>query len=152
MEFILVSIMAGLFGTGGMTLLLWAFDKSGWARADMVRALGSYATRSYQKSLQPGLLIHFAAGIPFAMFYIYVLSHLNLSSVLAFMIGGGVIGFVHGFAFSFVLVILAEHHPVDEFKEAGFEVALAHFTAHVFYGLLVGFVIGATGYLSAPPA
>ncbi len=146
MQFILISIVAGLIGTGGMTLVLWGITRSGWAHADMVRAIGSAFTRSYETSLKPGLLIHFGAGIPFAMIYLFALSLLNLNSFISKLIAGGFVGFWHGFAFSFVMVILAEHHPVDKFKNAGFQVAAAHFLAHIVFGLLVGLVMAILGY------
>ncbi len=148
MHFFLVSVIAGLAGTGGMTLVLWSIDRSGWANADMVRALGSAVTRSVETSLAPGLIIHFAAGIPFAMLYIYALSMLKFTTLLSIMLASGIIGLAHGFAFSFVMVILSEHHPVERYKEAGFEVALAHFVSHIVFGLLVGFITGVTGYLA----
>jgi hypothetical protein len=49
---------------------------------------------------------------------------------------------------SFILVIaVAEHHPLPEFREAGFTVAVAHVVGHVVYGALVGLVLGMSGIL-----
>jgi len=45
-------------------------------------------------------------------------------------------------------LILAEHHPVEKFQNAGFQVAIAHFFSHIVYGLLIGLVTGISGYLS----
>jgi len=44
-----------------------------------------------------------------------------------------------------LVVIVAEHHPIEQFHGAGFEVAIAHFVGHVIYGILVGLVVGLTG-------
>ncbi|GAB4377089.1 MAG: hypothetical protein Kow0042_24280 [Calditrichia bacterium] len=142
MQFILSSAVAGIVGTAGMTLLLWAITKSNWANADMVRALGSFLTRSYHSALLPGIILKFAAGIPFGIIYIYVLKSIGVASTASLVLGGGIIGIAHGFAFSFIMVILAEHHPVEKFQEASFEVAIAHFLAHVLYGVLVGLIYG----------
>ena len=108
----------------------------------MVRAVGSAVTRSVDSSLWPGLIIQFVSGIFFAFIYMTALNMLQLQEISSLVIAGGVIGFAHGFAFSFVMVILAEHHPVEKFQNAGFQVAIVHFLAHIVYGILVGLVFG----------
>jgi hypothetical protein len=56
------------------------------------------------------------------------------------------IGLFHGVAFAFVLVIsVAEHHPLEQFRDAGFEVAIAHLAGHIIYGLIVGTMVGILG-------
>jgi hypothetical protein len=40
------------------------------------------------------------------------------------------------------MVILAEHHPVERFQNAGFQVAIVHFIAHIIYGSLIGLIAG----------
>ncbi len=142
MPFIFTALIAGLVATAGMTTLLWMIDRFKWANANMVRALGSALTRSVEASLFPGLIIQFTSGIIFALIYLYALQVLQLSTVLSLVIGGGIIGFAHGFAFSFIMLILSEHHPVEQFQKAGFQVAISHFLAHVVYGMLIGLVAG----------
>ena len=139
---IVTMIEAGIIATAGMTALLWLFDKTGKINANMVRAIGSAVTRSAETSLWPGLIIQFVSGILFAFIYMTALNMLQMQEILSLVIAGGVIGFAHGFAFSFVMVILAEHHPVEKFQNAGFQVAIVHFLAHIVYGLLVGLVFG----------
>lgn len=59
---------------------------------------------------------------------------------------GAMIGLFHRVAFAFLLVIMvAEHHPLEQYQDAGFEVAIAHLVGHVVYGILVGLVVGVTG-------
>jgi hypothetical protein len=70
MGFLLLSIFVGFVATLGMTSLLWIADRSGWANANMVRALGSTITRSFETSLLPGIIVQFTAGFVFAMIYI----------------------------------------------------------------------------------
>lgn len=139
---IVTIIESGVIATVGMTLLLWIFDKTGKVNANMVRAVGSAATRSIETSLWPGLIIQFVSGIIFAFFYITALKMLQLQGISSLVIAGGVLGFGHGFAFSFIMVILAEHHPVEKFQNAGFQVAIVHFLAHIVYGMIVGLVYG----------
>jgi len=40
---------------------------------------------------------------------------------------------------SFALVVLvAEHHPLERFQKAGMGVAVAHLLGHLVYGLIIG--------------
>ena len=139
---LLTAIEAGIIATAGMTLLLWLIDKTGKVNANMVRALGSAITRSLETSLWPGIIIQLVSGVVFAYLYILALNVLQLREVASLVIAGGVIGFAHGFAFSFIMVILAEHHPVERFQSASFQVAIVHFFAHIIYGVIVGLVFG----------
>ena len=139
---ILQTVIASLIGTTLMSLTMAAIQRSGWARADMIRALGSVVSKSYEGSLKPGILIHFTSGAFFAFPYVAVLSGLELPSVAAIIGLGALIGFVHGFVMSFILIaVVAEIHPLPQFQEAGFEVAAAHVLGHIAYG--VGVASGA---------
>ena len=139
---VFIQIIAGILATAGMTGFLWVIDKTGKINANMVKAVGSAVTRSVETSLIPGLLIQFFSGIIFAFIYIFFLDILQLSTVISHVLAGGIIGFGHGFAFSFVMVILAEHHPVERFQNAGFPVAIVHFIAHIIYGCIIGLIDG----------
>jgi len=146
MAYVILTIIAGLIGTGGMTLAMWLINKSGMANADMVRAIGSIFTRNLDESLTPGLIIHFIVGSLIAFIYVILISLFAPTSVAATIGTGAMIGLFHGVAFSFLLVVaVAEHHPLEDFRNAGLEVALAHLAGHIIYGLLVGTVIGIAG-------
>lgn len=138
LQYIYIPIIAGFIGTSGITAFLWAIDKSGLATADMVRAVGSLFTKTYENALRVGLVVHFTAGIIISAIYLHFLSILNLPGFLSLVFIGGIIGFVHGFVFSFVMVIMSEHHPVEKFRQMDFQVALAHVFGHVIYGGLIG--------------
>lgn len=140
---VIMTILAGVVGTAAMSLFMSVVHRAGWANADMIRALGSCVTRSYENSLGPGLLMHFASGAAFAFPYALVLSGLGLPTVAGVLGAGALIGFVHGFAMSFLLVAaVSERHPVPRFRTAGFEVAAAHIAGHVAYGIGVGAAVG----------
>ena len=145
-NFISVTVSAGLVATTGMTILLWTITKSGWTNADMVRALGCFFVQSKSKAKWVGLIFHMAAGIPIAMLYTIAFYVLGITNMAQFIIAGAFMGFAHGFAFSFVMLSIAEHHPVEEFQNADFQVALAHLLGHIVYGLLVGLMVGLSGY------
>lgn len=143
LRLILIPIFAGFIGTLGITTVLWLINKTGWTNADMVRAIGSLFTKSLQNALRIGLAVHFSAGIIISAVYLHILSILSPEKLVTLIFVGGVIGFVHGFIFSFGLVIFAEHHPVEQFQEADFEVAIAHILGHIVYGMLIGLIFGA---------
>lgn len=135
---ILIPLIAGSIATVGITVVLWLITKSGWTNADMVRAVGSLFTKKYENALKVGLVIHFLSGIIISAVYLHILSLLNVTTFFTAFCVGGVIGFVHGFAFSFIIVVAAEQHPLEKFQEADFQVALAHIVGHVVYGMIIG--------------
>ena len=146
MDAFILTILAGIVGTAGMSLAMWAITNYGIANAAMIRAIGSLFTKSYENSFGPGLTMHFISGILFAFLYVILISIFAPSSVAGAIATGGMIGVFHGVAFAFLLVIMvAEHHPIEQFRNAGFEVAIAHLIGHVIYGILVGLVVGLTG-------
>jgi len=146
MEPIIETIFVGILGTGGMSFVMWLITRSGIANADMIRAIGSIFTRSYENAFTLGLIIHFAAGIVIAFFYVVLISFFSPNSVASSIGAGAMIGLFHGVAFSFLLVVsVAEHHPLEKFREAGSEVAIAHLVGHIIYGLVVGTLVGILG-------
>ena len=146
MKSILVIILSGILGTSGMSLVMWLITRSGLANADMIGAVGSIYTRSSENALLPGIIMHFTAGIIFAFLYVVFLSLFSLGSVGAYIGMGAMTGVFHGLVVSFILVVLvAEHHPLEQFRKGGSEVAVAHLVGHIIYGLIVGAVIGIAG-------
>lgn len=144
--FPMIVIVAGFVGTSLMIGVMWFIHRSGWANADMTRALGSLVTRRYENSLLPGLALNFAAGCAFAVGYLLVLRSLDLHSVRASIAVGTALGAFHGAAMSFILMALvAETHPVERFRKAGVDVAAAHVVGHLAYGMGVGLVAGLLG-------
>lgn len=149
--FPLIVIVAGFVGTAMMTGVMWFIHRSGWANADMSRALGSLITRRYENSLLPGMAIHFTVGCLFAVGYMFVFRSLDLHSMRASIAVGTALGAFHGAAMSFILMALvAETHPVERFRKAGVEVAAAHVVGHLAYGMGVGLVAGWLGTGKAP--
>jgi uncharacterized membrane protein YagU involved in acid resistance len=129
-----------------MSFVMWLITRSGLANADMIRAIGSLYTRSYENAFIPGIIIHYTAGIIIAFFYTAFLSIFSLGSVGSYIGIGAMVGVFHGLVVSFLLVVLvAEHHPLEQFQKAGSEVAVAHMVGHIIYGLIVGAMIGIAG-------
>ena len=142
-----IAIWAGIIGTAGMEILLQSITKSGMANADMARAVGSLFTRKLENSYRIGIMIQTISGIIFAFLYAIIIVFFNVHGFLSCAGAGTLIGFIHGAIVGFVLVAaVAESHPLPEFREAGFSVAVAHWFGHIIYGLMVGAVIGLIGY------
>ena len=146
MNALIITVLAGVIGTAGMSILMWGVTRSGIANAAMIRAIGSLFTQTYEDSFRPGLVAHFVVGIIIAFVYIALISLFAPTSLAGTIALGGMIGFAHGIAFGFTLVVaVAEHHPLEQFRNVGLEVAVAHLLGHVVYGVLVGLVVGLTG-------
>jgi len=145
-KFIWIVLIAGIIGTTGMTGFLEAITKSGIANADMVRAVGSLFTKSLESSFKVGIIVDILAGIIFAAFYTFVIVSFEIHGLLNCIGACMLTGFIHGAVVSFLLVAtVAEHHPLKQFQKAGFSVAIAHWAGHIFYGFLVGLIIGLMG-------
>jgi hypothetical protein len=150
-EFLIVALVAGLAGTAGMTGFMNALTKKRITNADMIRAIGSALTRNLESSLLVGALLHFISGTFFAIIYTLCFGLMGLTSLTTYMFVGLCMGFVHGFVLSFILIIvIAEHHPLPQFREPGFGTAVAHLVGHVLYGLIVGAVVGLSQIVLPP--
>ena len=142
---LLFIIVAGLLGTTAMSFAMWMINKKGLANADMIRAIGTIFT-SYEESFSTGIKIHYIIGVAVAFIYIALISLLQPANLWGYTGVGTMIGLFHGVAFAFLLIVaVAEHHPLEKFRKAGLEVAVAHLAGHVIYGLVVGLVAGLVG-------
>jgi len=54
MNAFVLTIVAGIVGTTGLSLAMWIITQSGIANASMIRAIGSMFTKSYDNSFGPG--------------------------------------------------------------------------------------------------
>lgn len=138
--------LVGLLATSVMTAFLYFIHWAGFANGDMVRAIGSAITKRYDGSLWTGLAVHYVTGIIFAAIYVYILAlvpPLSDGHVIKIAGLGALLGFVHGLVVSMgLVVVVAEHHPMEQFRRAGVGVALLHLAAHVVYGGVVGWCVG----------
>ena len=142
-SFLLTVLVAGVLGGAVMEGALWLIGRAGWAKADMLVALGSLLTKSREQAWRVGAVLHVISAIGFATAYTLLMLKLELTHMpLSMMLGFGV-GVVHGLIVSLMLVwIVAEQHPLEEFNEATLAVGLAHLVGHVVFGGMVGLVVG----------
>ena len=143
LNFLLTALAAGLVGGAAMEGVLWLIGRGGWAKADMIVALGSLFTKSRETGWRVGALLHFVSAIGFALAYALLMVALGFTGMPAAMMLGAGVGFGHGLIVSLGLVwVVAERHPLEEFNEAGLAIGLSHIVGHVVYGAVVGFVVG----------
>ncbi len=141
--FLLTTLVAGVLAGIGMEAVLWLVGTAGWAKADMIVALGSLFTRSRESAWRVGAVLHACAAITFAILYTLLMLKLGYSEMPTSMMLGAGVGFVHGLIVSLGLVwVVAEQHPLKEFNEAGLAIGLSHILGHVAFGALVGVVVG----------
>ncbi len=141
--YLCTALVAGVLGGLAMEGTMWLISRAGLAKGDMVLALGSLLTKSRENAYRVGLVIHAIVAIGFAFVYTLLLitlgyTHLPLSIALG--LGAGTL---HGIIVSLMLVwVVADQHPLEEFKEADLLVGLTHFAGHVAYGGVVGLIVG----------
>jgi hypothetical protein len=132
-------LLVGIVATACMSLSLYLIHWSGFANGDMVRAVGSLVTRHYENSLPVGWVIHFSAGAAFSVLYTLAWEMSGFPAETLVVLICTVFGLFHGAVVSLLLVVIvAEHHPLERFREAGLRVAVTHVAAHVVYGFVVG--------------
>jgi hypothetical protein len=135
------TVIAGLFGTCFMTLIMGLIHRAGWANGDMIRAVGSLATRSTRGAVGAGVSIHFASGVMFAFPYTFLLGVLAPQYGAGAVTAGLMLGLFHGIIVSFlILAFVSDKHPIEKFRGAGLDVAAAHLAGHVGYGFGVAVV------------
>lgn len=146
MMLVLQTLFAGAVGTAGMTVVMTLLHRKGWAHADMIRVLGSLLTRKYENALWPGLALHFTAGALFAIPYAIVLSLQLLPSTFGAAAIGAILGLLHGILASIILLaVVSGSHPVERFRNAGVDVAIAYIAGHIAYGMIVCGVVSLLG-------
>ena len=142
-SFLVTALIAGILGGAAMELAMGLISRGGWAKGDMIVAIGSLVTKSRDNAFRVGAIIHAICAVGFAAVYTMLMLVLGVTQLpLSMMLGLGV-GVLHGILVSLMLVwVVSESHPLPEFNDAGLEVGLSHFIGHVVYGGVVGVVVG----------
>ena len=141
--FLATALVAGLLGGGAMEVTMWLITRSGWAKGNMIIALGSLFTGSRGSAWRVGLVLHAVSAVVFAIGYTLLMLALHLNTLPGSLALGLGVGFVHGMLVSLMLVwVVAERHPLREFQEADLAIGLSHLAGHVAFGGTVGLVVG----------
>jgi len=141
--YLVTAIVAGVLGGLAMEWVMWLISRAGLARGDMVLALGSLLTKSRENAYRVGLVVHATAAIGFGFVYALLMITLGYTDMPLSLMIGLAVGTLHGILVSLMLVwVVADQHPLEEFKEADLLVGLSHFAGHVAYGAVVGAAVG----------
>ena len=143
LKYLGTALVAGVVGGLAMEAAMWLIARAGLAKGDMILALGGMLTKERTNAYRVGLVIHATAAIGFALVYTLLMVTLGYTHLpQSLMLGLGV-GVFHGLLVSLMLVwVVADHHPLEEFKEADLLVGLSHFAGHVVYGGVIGLLVG----------
>lgn len=140
---LVTAMIAGILGLIAMEVVFWLIGRLGWAKADMILALGSLITKSRDNGFRVGMIIHVASAVIFALLYTLGLMAIGYTRFPNSMMVGLGVGVLHGLMVSLMLVwVIADQHPLEEFKEADLAIGLSHIVAHAAFGAVVGLVVG----------
>ncbi len=142
-KYLSTALVAGVLGGLTMVWIMSLISRASHAKGDMILALGSLLTKSRDNAYRVGLVVHATAAVGFALVYTLLMVTLGYTHLpMSLMLGLGV-GVLHGLLVSLMLVwVVADQHPLEEFKEADLLIGLSHFAGHVAYGAVVGLVAG----------
>ena len=142
-KYLSTALVAGVVGGLAMQLAMRLIGRGNELKGDMILALGSLITKSRDNAYRVGLIVHATAAIGFALVYTLLMVTLGYTGMpMSLMLGLGV-GTLHGLIVSLMLVwVVADQHPLEEFKEADLLVGLSHMAGHVVYGGVIGLIVG----------
>jgi hypothetical protein len=137
------ALVAGVAGGLAMQLAMRLIGRGNELKGDMILALGSLITKSRDNAYRVGLIVHVTAAVGFGLVYTLLMVTVGYTEMpMSLMLGLGV-GTLHGLIVSLMLVwVVADQHPLEEFKEADLLVGLSHMAGHVVYGGVIGLVVG----------
>jgi len=141
-SYVFFSVVAGIAGAIAMLVVMTVIDRAHPDGRNMIVGVGSLLTRTQANARLVGCLLHGIAAIGYGLVYTLLLMALNLSSWPAGLFGGLGIGTFHGMVVSLGLVwVIADQHPLEEYRDTGPAVFLEHLAGHIAYGAVVGTVI-----------
>ncbi len=142
-QYLGTALVAGVAGGLAMQLAMRLIGRGSHLKGDMILALGSLITKSRDNAYRVGLIVHVTAAVGFGLVYTLLMVTVGYTQMpMSLMLGLGV-GTLHGLIVSLMLVwVVADQHPLEEFKEADLLVGLSHMAGHVVYGAVIGLVVG----------
>lgn len=142
-SFLLTSLLAGALGGLALEAAMALIGRAAKVKGDMILALGSLLTKSRDNAYWAGLVVHATSALGFGLVYTLLMVALGYTALPMSLMLGLAVGVGHGLVVSLMLVwVVADRHPLEEFKEADLLVGLSHLAGHVAYGGVVGLVVG----------
>jgi hypothetical protein len=143
LKYLGTALVAGVVGGLAMQFAMRLIGRGSHLKGDMILALGSLITKSRDNAYRVGLIVHVTAAVGFGLAYTLLMITVGYTQMpMSLMLGLGV-GTLHGLIVSLMLVwVVADQHPLEEFKEADLLVGLSHMAGHVAYGGVIGLIVG----------
>ncbi len=140
-QYLFFASLAGLLGAVAMAVVMRLIARAG-SGGNMVVALGSLLTGSRDNARMVGGILHGISAIFFGLLYTVWMIALGMNGWPEALFAGIGFGVFHGVVVSLALVwVVADQHPLEEYRRAGATVFLTHFAGHVAYGAVVGLVV-----------
>jgi hypothetical protein len=136
--------IVGVVATAYMTFVHSILLRQNVAKNDIVSSIGAFIVPEPLRSRGLALVPHFFAGLFFAAVYSFLFDFMLVGrDLVAFVVGGAVIGLVQGYFLSFfaLLGLSSVVIPSDD-PNGDLRAALANIVLHVVYGAFVGFGFG----------
>ena len=141
-QFLVFAALAGILGALAMTAVMKLLCRAGVGCGDMIVAVGSLLTRSKDNAQLVGVFLHLISAVFFGILYALLLMALGFSAWPGGLVVGAFFGVFHGLVVSLSLCwVVADQHPLEEFRSVSIPVALVHFFGHVVFGAVAGLVI-----------
>jgi len=141
-EYLLVSAVGGGTGAAAMYFGVGVLNALGWAKGDILLAIGDIFLHRRKNAFQLGLLLHVVTSVAFAPLYLLVLAKIGFVAFPGALMAGAFFGFFHGLFASLGLVWVASNQPMlPEFTGARLPFGVIHCAGHIAYGATVGCVI-----------
>jgi len=130
---------AGTIATAVMSLFVLLFSGTAVLPLNPLMVIGSMVTSSRIAAPRFGAVMHFAVGILAAFLYAVLLRATGFVSAAMPIAGATLIGFIHGYVMSFILVIsLGENGASPGIRKQGMAQAGVYLVAHVLFGASLG--------------
>jgi hypothetical protein len=140
--YLLFSVIGGVAGAAAMVAVMTLIDQGGPPGRNMIDAVGSLLTRNRENARLVGVMLHGAAAVGYALVYTVLLMAFNLTQWPDGLFAGLGLGILHGIVVSLSLVwVIADQHPLAEYRETGPVVFLSHLAGHAVYGAVIGAVV-----------
>ena len=142
-KFLVYALFAGVFATLSFSGFLLLVNRFGLMKEDMVIALGSLITHTRKNAFRVGVIFHSFSGIFFSVIYTACFVLIGITDWSGLFLLGLLMGLLHGVIASVALVAsIADYHPLEEYQQVNFGIAIMHVIAHVIYGGVMGAIIG----------
>jgi len=143
MIYFLLCLLVSVLATGAVLLYFWTLESTKISSVSIIRSFGAFFSEKNTDYFKNGFILHILGGIFFGLLYILLFRILPIPEegryTFMYAIVGMGMGFNHGMLDTLALsVLFPKHHPVEQYKKAGLEIAIFHGLGLIPFGFLMG--------------